>query len=143
MSVGEGLAPPVRIISSLYRKCTATSLFFARSPYFLYKLFYHTAGRGKPLPYGVEGSFAENRYSAFPKKVESEVFHFTSMCRQTPVHVISSEGEAGVERSKTLENLTLQISPLASLGRDDTKRVLCLQSEAPSLREPPPIICAL
>ena len=36
-----------------------------------------------------------------------------------PASVISSGGEAGVERSETLENLAFQISPLASLGRDD------------------------
>ena len=52
-----------------------------------------------------------------------------SMRRQTPAVVISSGGAAEVERSKTLENLFFQISPLASLGRDDTERVLYLQFE--------------
>ena len=36
-----------------------------------------------------------------------------SICRQTPLSVISSGGEAGVERSKRSQNLTFQISPLA------------------------------
>ena len=43
---------------------------------------------------------------ALPLNSNLSYFETTPMCRQTLVHVISSEGEAGVERSKTLENVT-------------------------------------